>query len=113
MTMSSLNPGKFYLLREGHNLWQTDKIAANHTENKAMIILLPGTMVMFAGFGKFRYLRVVFEEQIGYIWCNTNIPVFEHMELVTTEEHVEELQKSIKERSGRKRRWRSEHRVWS
>lgn len=106
--MKKLEPGKFYLTREGHNLWKTDERSADHVRNKVMTILLPGTMVLFTKFGKFRYIQVVFEEMVGYIWCNTNVSVHDHLELVT-EESLEELQKTMKAGNG----WRPHRHVRS
>jgi len=106
--MKKLEPGKFYLTREGHNLWKTDSSGANRVRNQVLKILLPGTMVLFTRFGKFRYIQVVFEDVVGYIWCNTNISVHDHLEPVT-EDSLEELQEAMKADSG----WRARHHIRS
>lgn len=106
--MKRLEPGKFYLTRERHILWKTDEKAANALRNKVMTTLPPGTLVLFTKFGKYRYLQVVFEEMVGYIWCNANVSVHDHLVLVT-EESLEEMQKAMQAGTG----WRKHRHVRS
>ena len=81
--MRPLQRGKFYRTRESHYLWKTDRMApVLSSGNKNLNILLAGTMVLFTKFGKFRYLQVIHEDMVGYIWCNTNISPCDHLELV-------------------------------
>jgi hypothetical protein len=88
-----LNMGKFYRTVNGHYLWKTDKIGPELSQgNKQMTILLPDTLVMVTKHGKFRYVQVVYEDMVGYVWCATNVPTGEHfreVDLENDDEHKE------------------------
>lgn len=73
-TMKPLKKGQFYVTEASHFLWQHKNKEPNQAKNRIMATLPAGTLVMFTGFTKVRYLQVVWNEQIGFIWCNTNIP---------------------------------------
>lgn len=78
--MKPLKAGKFYRTMFGHYFWKTDRAGpAPRAGNASLMILQPGSLVLFTKFAKFRYIQVVFGEQVGYIWCNTDVALEEHL----------------------------------
>jgi hypothetical protein len=107
--MKQLKMGKFYRTASGHYLWKTDRRAPELIDSRTrkpanahMTILLPDTLVMVTKRGKFRYVQVVYEDMIGYIWCSTNVPIYEHFRELDTE-NEEELQRKPRKLTQRER----------
>ena len=84
--MNTLPLGKLCLLPFGHFLWKTDKTAPNPSANTRMSILLPGTIVLLTKPSKFRYMQIIYEEMIGYIWCGTNLGLYQYFQALSQED---------------------------
>lgn len=84
-----LHYGKFHRVRNGHFLWKQDNCAPDNKDNKSVSVLLPGSLVLVTKKGRHRYVQVIYEELVGYIWCGTNIPLAEHFQPVSNADEAE------------------------
>ena len=77
----TLVPGQLYRFRRRSALWKNqDK------QGHPLVILVPGSLVMFTKHGKWRYVQVILGDMVGWIWCETHLTIPGHFAKVSEEE---------------------------
>lgn len=78
-----LKLGKFYRTTQNHYLLATDKKGPDFKKGAAVMCTVPlNSLILFTAHGRWRYIQVIFEEQVGYLWIPTNVSTHESLILV-------------------------------
>lgn len=63
--------GSFYRTTENHFLFASDHIEPS-TRGKMMAEIPTGSLIMYIKQGKWRYISVIYQDMIGWVWLPTN-----------------------------------------
>lgn len=79
--------GRFYRTTQNHNLLASDKAGRETREQGKVMAIIPlGSLVLVTKRGRLRFVQVMFQDMIGYIWLNTNVATMSLLEPVDEQE---------------------------